>query len=512
MPAERLSMRKIREFLRLKSLGISGRQIARSLDIAPSTVIEYLRRAEKAGVSWPIREDWDDTALEKALFGDSKALPATRPLPDWAWVHTELRRKHVTLMLLWHEYKSEQPDRLQYSQFCERYRQWAKPLKVWMRQDHRAGEKLFVDYSGDGIRWTDPKTGESQTAQLFVAVLGATNYTYAEATPTQKLRDWLGAQVHALDYFGGVPRVIVPDQPRSIVDRPCRYEPEIDPAYADFARHYSTCVIPARPGKPKDKAKVEAGVLIAQRWIIASLRNHTFHSVSEVNEAVAELLEKFNARPMRRLKKSRRQFFEEIERNELLPLPKRRFELSEWKIGARVNMDDHVVFENNDYSVPFTYARQKVDLRATATIVEIFCRHTRIASHLRNYKKHVHITKTEHMPRAHQKHLEWSPSRIVKWGEKVGEATAQLVERIMSERPHPEQGYRSWLGILRLSKQHGEERLEKASKRALACRSHSYRFVESTLKNKLEDQPLQEASRKIIPFHENVRGSAYYNN
>ena len=514
MPAERLSMRKIREVLRLRALGLSKREIAQSISIGATTVLDYQRRADRAGVSWPLPEDWDDARLERELFEDAEppVASAQRPLPDWAWVHAELKRKHVTLMLLWQEYKAEHPaEGLQYSQFCERYRQWAKTLKVWMRQEHRAGEKLFADYSGDGIPWVDTQTGEVHTAQLFVAVLGASNYTFARATRTQKLRDWLDAQVHALEYFGGAPHAIVPDQPRSIVDQPCRYEPKIDPAYQEFARHYGTCVIPARPGKPRDKAKVEAGVLIAQRWIIAALRNRRFHSIDEINEAIAELLERFNDRTMQRLKKSRRQLFEEIEQEELNPLPQRRYEFAEWKIGARVNMDYHVVFDGNYYSVPFTYARQQVDFRATSTTVEIFCRHTRIASHLRCYKKHVHVTLAEHMPRAHRKHLEWSPSRLLKWAEKVGPSTAELVERILSERPHPEQGYRACLGILRLAKHYGDERLEKASRRALVCRSHSYRFVESTLKNQLEDRPLPQASPTIVPVHENVRGSAYYN-
>ena len=511
MPAERLTMRRLREIFRLKAMGLSGRKIARSLSLSPTTVGEYLRRAKVAGITWPLPSDLDDEALEKALFVSREEQRAARPLPDWRWVHTELKRKHVTLALLWQEYRSQHPDGYQYSQFCDLYRAWVKDLHVWMRQTHRGGEKLFVDYSGDGIPWVDPVSGKPQEAQVFVAVLGASNYTYAQATSTQQLPDWLACHVHAFEFLGGVPEVVVPDQPRTSVKRPCRYDPDLNPAYGELARHYGTCVIPARPRRPRDKAKVEVGVLIAQRWIIAALRNRTFYSIAEINVAIHELLEKLNHRLMRKLKRSRRELFKELDQPNLQPLADSRFEYAEWKIGARVNLDYHVEFEKSLYSVPYQYAHKQVDVRATAKAIEVFHQQRRIASHARSYKKFSYSTEKEHMPRSHRAHLEWTPSRILNWAEKVGPSTAQLLERIMAERPHPEQGYRACLGILRLSKTYGEERVEKASKRALPFRFHSYGSVESILKKGLDDQPLPEVSSESLPVHENVRGSHYYN-
>lgn len=510
MPAERLSMRNIREILRLKAMGFSGRKIARSLRLSPTTTSEYLRRAKAAKLSWPLAPELDDEALEQRLFVAPKEQRSTRPQPEWPRIHTELRRKHVTLALLWEEYRSEQPDGYQYSRFCQLYREWAGRLAVWMRQEHRGGEKLFVDYSGDGIRFFDRDNGKPKEAQLFVAVLGASNYIFAEVSETQQLPDWLQCHTSALEYLGGVPEIVVPDQPRTSVAKPCRYDPELNPAYDELARHYDTCVIPARPRKPRDKAKAENGVLIAQRWIIAALRNRTFYSIAEINEAIDELLERINNRPLRKLRRSRKDLFEELDKPNLRPLPEKRFEYAEWKVGARVNVDYHIEFEKNFYSVPYQLAHKQVDVRATARTVEIFYQQKRISSHARSYGKYTYSTLREHMPRSHREHLEWTPSRIIHWGKTVGESTAQLLECIMEERPHPEQGYRACLGILRLSKHYGEERLEKAAKRALACRSHSYRSVESILKNGLDDQPLPEVNSQPLPVHENLRGSHYY--
>ena len=510
MPAERLSMRKIREVLRLAAQGRSTRQIAQSLDLGRTTVWQHLKRAQAAGITWPVPEELDDQAIEKALFvAKGEELPS-RPGPDWSGVHTELKRKHVTLALLWQEYKVQTPDGYQYSQFCNLYRHWLGKLNVWMRQEHRGGEKLFVDFSGDGIPWIDPLTGEEREAQLFVAALGASNYTYAEATQSQDLKDWITAHVHAYEFIAGVPRLTVPDQTRTAIGKPCRYDPELNPTYRELARHYQTCILPARPRKPRDKAKVEVAVLIAQRWIIAALRDHIFHSIAEINHAVRELLEKLNHRLMRKLGRSRHQLFLEVDQPNLLPLPEKAFEFSQWKIGLRVNLDYHIEFEKNYYSVPFQLVHQEVDLRATTSTVEVFHRHKRVASHLRASGQHRHVTLKDHMPRSHQEHAEWTPSRIIHWARETGPSTAKLVERIMAERPHPEQGYRASLGILRLSKRHSSQRLEKACARALACQSHSYRSVESILKNRLEDQPLPPRDIVALPSHDNLRGSSYY--
>jgi transposase len=507
---ERLSMRKIREVLRQRALGQSLRQIAGSLNVGRSTICEYFRRAEAAGISWPLPDEMDDEALERALFYDAPSLQSRYPLPDFTQVHAELKRKHVTLALLWQEYKEQHPDGYGYSRFCELYHRWAKTLKLWMRQEHKAGEKLFVDYAGDGIPMIDEVTGEWREARLFVAVLGASNFTYAEPTETEQLPEWISCQVNAFHFFEGVPALVVPDQPRTVVRIPCRYDPAIQATFEDMARHFGTCVLPARPRRPKDKAKVEQGVLLAERWIIARLRNRRLVGIRAVKEAVRELLPQLNDRPMRKLNKSRRQLFEEIERAALRPLPERPYEYSEWKIGASVNVDYHIAFNKHLYSVPYQHIHKKVDVRATAATIEVFLNHNRIASHIRSYVPHRFTTIPEHMPKSHREHLEWTPSRIVNWGKKIGPSTALLIERILEERPHPEQGFRACLGIIRLEKRYTRERLERACFRALRCKSHSYRSVESILKNKLEDKSLPERSAKALPSHQNIRGNQYY--
>jgi transposase len=510
MPAERLTMRQVREILRLHSQGSAGREIAASLGLGRTTVQDYIARAKVARLIWPLPDGLGDDDLEKLLFVQREDQRPSRPPPDWHWVHRELRRKHVTLLLLWQEYKGQELEGYQYSQFCDLYRQWAKALGVWMRQEHLGGEKLFVDFSGDGIPWIDPVTGEVREAALFVAVLGASNYTFAYAVPTQKLPDWLECHLKALAFIGGVPKAIVPDQPKTAIKRSCRYDPELNPAYMELARHYGTAVIPARPRRPRDKAKVEVGVLLAQRWVIAVLRNRTFFSVAEINEAIRPLLEKLNSRLMRKLRRSRRDLFLEVDLPNLQPLPETTYQYAEWKVKARVNFDYHVEFDSNYYSVPHRYAHEQVDIRATGKIVEVLHNQKRVASHLRSYLKHQSITDPEHMPSSHRAHADWTPSRIVRWASTVGPSTAMLVERVMEERPHPEQGFRACMGIIHLGRHHSEVRLEKAAARALASKSHSYRTVKGILENRLEDQPLPSVPKAVLPRHGNVRGSEYY--
>ncbi|MGH9390880.1 MAG: IS21 family transposase, partial [Vicinamibacteria bacterium] len=357
----------------------------------------------------------------------------------------------------------------------------------------------------------NPLTGEEHTAWLFVAVLGAGSLTFARATATQQLEDWIDCHVKVLEFIGGAPRVFVPDQCRTAVKQTCRYDPVTNPTYRDLAAHYGACIVPARPRRPRDKAKVEAGVLIAERWIIAALRDRTFFSIEEINRAIAPLLEKLNNRLLRKVRRSRSDLFLEVDKPALKPLPVVPFEFADWKIGARVNLDYHIEFERNYYSAPFQYAHEQVDVRATMRTVEIFHRARRIASHVRLSGVGKYSTLAEHMPRAHREHAEWSPSRIIDWAGTVGPSAAQLVERILAERPHPEQGYRACLGILHLGKRYTEVRLEKAAARALACKAHSYRFVESILKNHMEAQPLPSTAIGTLPIHENLRGSEYYN-
>lgn len=506
-----LSMRKIREVLRLGvKCGMGNREIARSCSISPSTVSMYLKLAEEKGKSYEQIAEMDDSELIRLLKGGSGSNGVeNRPLPDWSWVHQELKRKGVTLQLLWEEYKTDHPDGYQSTQFCEYYNKWKRKLNVSLRQTYKAGEKLFVDYAGQTVSIRDRYTGKERKAQVFVAVLGASNYTYAEATWDQGLANWIGSHVRAFEYFGGVPEIVVPDNLRSGVSKACRYEPDINPTYQEMAAHYGTAIIPARVRKPKDKAKVEVGVQVVERWILAPLRNRTFFSLAELNEAISELLTKLNNRPFKKLKGSRLSWFETIEREALKALPQIRYEFAEWK-KARVNIDYHVELKGHYYSVPYLLVHEEVELRSTVSTVEILHRGKRVASHKKDDRAGRHTTHREHMPKSHQRYLEWSPSRIIRWASTVGESTAKVVEAIMNTRRHPEQGYRSCLGIMRLGKQYSNERLEAACHRAIAIKGFSYKSVQSILEKGLDKQPL--APPRQIPLnHENIRGSSYYN-
>ena len=512
MPAKRVSMRKIRELLEKKwHLGLSNNAISLSIRVSPTTVTDCLGRATLAGLSWPLPEGMDDGALEALLYPPTPPAMQARAVPDWNRIYRELRRKGVTLQLLWYEYKTNHPDDgYQYSQFCEHYRRFRGQLDVVMRQEHRAGEKAFMDFSGDGIPIVDPETGEVTQGELFVAALGASNYTYAEVFPSQALRSWVEGHIHAYEYFEGVPEISVPDNPKTAVVRPCWYDPDLNPTYRDMGRHYGTAIIPARPRKPRDKAKVEAGVLVAQRWIIAKLRNHTFFSIEQANEAVRRELEELNGRKLQKLDCSRRELWETVDRPALKPLPTGRFVFADW-FSPRVNIDYHVEIDKHYYSVPHTLVHKKVEARVTATTVEVLFKNQRVASHARSYLKGQHTTLPEHMPEAHRRYAEWSPSRVLSWAAKVGPATARLAERIMETRQHPQQGYRACLGLIRLAKVHGNDRMEAASTRALAFGAFSYRSVESILKRGLDRQPLHEETAPTNPsMHENVRGPDSY--
>lgn len=506
-------MRKIRELLRLhQGEGLSRRQAAIAAGMPYATAADHLARAERAGLDWPLPDGLDDADLEARLFVPVSERPPTelRPVPDWSSVHRELRRKGVTLQLLWLEYRERHSDGFGYSWFCQTYRAWAGRLDRVMRGEHRAGEKLFVDFAGMTIPITDPNTGEVWGAQLFVAVLGASNYTYAEALPSQALPHWISGHVHAFSFLGACPAIIVPDNLRSGVTRPHRYEPEINRSYAEMATHFGCAIIPARSGKPRDKAKAEQGVLLAERWVLAALRHRTFFSLAEANLAIAERVAWLNARPFKKLPGSRQSMFEEIDRPALRPLPAQRYEYAEWKT-AKVNIDYHLEVDRHWYSVPHGLVGQRCDIRVTALVVEVLHRGHRVASHPRSGQQGRFTTLTAHMPEAHRRHAEWTPGRIVAWAERSGPATGSLVTTIMASRPHPEQGFRSCLGIMRLGRRYGDERLEAAAARALAIGAHSYRSVESILKAGLDRQPLPgDEPVGTIGVHANVRGAAYY--
>jgi transposase len=506
-------VRKLREVLRLHlKNGLSGRSIARSCQLSPSTVAGYLGRARVARLAWPLPAELDDdAALTRALFPDEHHPQPSRPEPDWGQVHQELRRKHVTKQLLWQEYREATPAGYQYSQYCERYARWSATLNVTMRQSHRAGEKLFIDFSGDGLDIINAKTGECRTAKLFVAVLGASNLTYVEPVLSEDLPTWVGCHVRALGFFGGATEIWMPDNLKSGVTRPDRYEPDLNPTYAELARHYGVAVIPARVRKPRDKAKVEQGVQLAERWVLAVLRHRIFYSLEELREGVKPLVERLNNRPMRKLKKSRRQLFEEVERSSLRPLPEKPYELADWA-QPRVNIDYHVEYDDHYYSVPYQLVGKQMDVRATETCVELMLGGRRITSHLRSYQKHKHTTKPEHMPAAHRAHAEWTPSRLLAWAKAVGPQTAALLEELMQRRSHPEQGFRSCLGVMRLRKKYADERIERACARAIKYRAYTYKSVAAILANNLDQVEVREEERQgALPLHGNVRGAGYYN-
>jgi len=511
MPAKRLSMRKIKEVLRLKASGMSNRKIARSCGISRPTVGEYLQRASRAGVAWPLPEELGDTALEHQLFPDPPTPTQRDPvLPDWLYIKKELRLKNVTLFLLWEEYRARHPKGYQYSWFCERYRHWTGTLDRVMRQDHRAGEKLFVDYAGHTIPVVNQHTGEIHETQIFVAVLGASNYTYAEATWTQSLSDWIGSHQRALEFIGGVPEIIVPDNLKSGVTRAHLYDPDINPTYQEFASHHGVAVIPARVRRPKDKAKAEVGVQIVERWILAALRNHTFFSLTELNRAIRKLLERLNTRSFKKLPGCRLELFTSLDQPALKPLPATAYTYAEWK-KVRVHIDYHVEVKGHYYSVPYQLAKKQLDARITEHTVECFYNNKRIASHVRSNRKGGHTTLREHMPKSHQQYGDWSPDRFIRWAEKMGPATVQTITAVLSSRHHPQQGYRTCLGILRLSQSYGEGRLEAACGRALLLGTCRYKSIESILKHGLDRKPIPEQQDLNLPEdHDNIRGPSYY--
>ena len=507
-------MRKSREVLRLKfELDLSERQISKSTRVSRSTIAECLRRFAASGLSWPLPAELADADIEAWLFPPKPALPdALRPTPDWAQVNQEMRRKGVTLFLLWQEYKVSQPEGFLYSWFCEHYREWLGRLDAVMRQEHLAGEKCFVDYAGHTMPVTDRHTGEIRQAQIFVGVMGASNYTYCDATWSQTVPDWIGSHIRMLEYFGAAPEILVPDNLKSGVTKACRYEPDTNPSYHDFANHYGIAVIPARSRKPRDKAKAENGVLIVERWILACLRNRSFFSLAELNEAISELLVRLNQRPFKKLPGCREAAFRSVDYPAMRALPLERHVFSEWK-KARVNLDYHIEVDKRYYSVPYTLIGRQLDVCYSETVIEVMHKGERVASHARvhgNGKRY--STQSAHMPRAHQEMAAWTPERIINWATTVGEYTSKLIDAMIERRQHPQQAFRAAVGIIRLGKRYGNSRVEAACRRAYTTHAISFTSVDSILKRRLDELPLpQETKQTSLPiFHDNVRGAGYY--
>lgn len=514
-------MRKIREVLRLKARGRSQREIASSVCVATGTVSGYLQRAREVGLTWERAEAMTDAEVNRALFPASveRNVAATRAPIDFAHVHGELGRTGVTLQLLWAEYQEGASARgdgskpYQYSQFCELYGAWRVRLRPSMRRVHRAGEKAFLDYSGKKPRIVDATTGEVHEVELFVMVLGASNYTYAEATRTQSLPDFVGATIRGFEFFGGVPEVVVPDQLRSAVSGPDRYEPDINATYLEMAQHYGVTVIPARPRRPRDKAKVEGGVLVVQRWIVARLRHRTFFSLNELNQAIWELLGELNDKPFQKLEGSRSSAFEKLDRPVLRALPRLRYELAERR-KARVNIDYHVEHDKRLYSVPHPLVHEHVEVRATAGVVEIFHNGERVAHHTRSYgPRGTAVTDPAHRPQ-HHRELKWQPEQLINWGSKYGPSVARVLEQTLERYVNPEQGYRACLGLLRTAKKYGGARMNAACERALrvgAVGGPRRKYIEAILKRGLDQQTQSAPGARSAPLaHENVRGGEYY--
>jgi len=515
MTTKKVSMQKIKEVLRLKfEAELSTRQIARSLNLSVGAVSKYLTRAKAAGLSWPFPEGLSDQEV-LATLQPARSVSATQSFvePDFNVLQTELSRKGMTRQLLWQEYAEAHPQaHYSYSRFTVLYRRWRGHQQLSMRQVHRVGEKLFVDYCGPTMTVVNPATGELRSAQVFVAVLGASSYTYAEATWSQTLPDWIGSHVRAFDFYGGVPEVVVPDNLRSAISKACRYEPDINPTYHQLAQHYGIAVIPARPYKPKDKAKAEVGVQIVERWIMMRLRHHTFFTLASLNQAIAFLLHDLNQRRFKKRPGSRLEQFEQLDQPALRPLPDSPYEYREIK-KARVHLDYHIEYKDHYYSVPYRLVKREVMVHVGQTTVQILYQGKPVALHPRAYQSG-HSTDPNHMPKAHRKHQEWSPQRFLKWASEIGEYTTRVVEHQLTSRRHPEHGYRACLGLLHLTKKYGAQRLEAACQRAHHIHAMTYKSIASILSQSLDKVPLDdgEATRQsALPFdHDNLRGADYY--
>lgn len=507
-------MRQVREILHLSlDAGLSTRAVGVRIGVGPTTVRDTIRRFSLAGLNWPVADGLTDAELEAKLYGIPGVKPGRRkqPEPNWSMVARELKRKHVTLQVLWEEYIAAHPDGYRYSRWCELFRRWEGRLSLVMRQSHAGGEKLFVDYAGDTVPVViNRRTGEIRDAHLFVAVLGGSSLSFACATWTEQFADWIEGHNAAFAFFGGVPQLLVPDNAKVAVIKACHFDPMLNRSYTDMARHYGTAVLPARPRRPRDKAKVEACVGIVERWVLGRLRNRVFYSLADLNAAIAECLADLNEkRVLRQFGRTRRQLFEEVDAPNLKPLPAETWIHAQWK-RCRVGLDYHIAVDHHHYSVPHRFARHEVEARSTARTVEIFLGGERIAVHMRGSGNGRHTTVPEHMPSSHRRYLEWTPAKIREEAARIGPMLSLLVERIINDRPHPEQGYRSCLGIIGLAKRFGADRLEAAASRALEIQARNYPSVKSILEKGLDKVPVSKAPEREPILHDNIRGPQYY--
>ncbi len=508
-----ISMRKLKDILRLKyDCLLSHRQIAKSLSISPSVVSRYANRAAQLGItSWPLEPCWDDASLQREFLA-TKVKKRSSSTPDWSVIYQELKQKTLTLQLLWDEYAERNPaNHFSYNHFCRLYKAWLQCQKPSMRQNHKAGEKLFIDYCGPTMNIVDPTTGECRTAQVFVAVMGASNYTYAEATWSQKLEDWVMSHARCFEFLGGVPELLIPDNLRSAVSKSCRYEPDLNPTYQQLAAHYNTVVVPARPYKPKDKAKAEVAVQIVERWIMAKLRHESFFSLRQLNRRISELLTDLNQREMKKHPGSRLSQFEQLDKPALKSLPLEPYRYTLIK-PVKVHIDYHIEIEKHYYSVPHSLIKQKLEAHVTGELVTLYHHQQQVAVHPRSHRVGGHTTNDEHMPVAHKKQGQWTPQRFEKWAADIGKLTEEYVVMLLAAKKHPEQSYRACLGLLNLAKQYSPTRLEAACKRALATGIHRVSGVRSILEKGLDNQALPPAQPDLLAEieHSNIRGNSYY--
>jgi len=509
MPTMRISMKKLREILRLTLQSkLSIRAIKRILNLSVGAIQKIVSQARTLKLTWEKVEALDEPQLMQLFYPANDPVPrALYELPIWNEIHKELSRKGITKQLLWEEYAENNPNNhYSYSRFCRRYKKWLQKQKRSMRQVHKAGEKLFVDYAGQTMSIVNQATGEVDQAEIFVAVLGASNYIFAEATRSQKLIDWTGSHVRAFEYFGGVTELIIPDNLKSATNKACRYDPVLNSSYQQLAEHYGTVVIPARPRKPKDKSKAEIGVQIIERWILAKLRHHTFFSLNELNICIKSLLEEVNNKPYQKLKGTRREWFESIDKPVLSPLPKHPYEYTEIKL-VKVNIDYHIQFDDHCYSVPHHLVGERIEIHAKANIVVFFFRGKQVSSHVRKYYPGM-TTTPEHMPERHQKHLQWSPERLMNWAQSIGDEVLKWVKSLLDQKDHPEQAYRVCLGLLNLSKSYDELRLNNACLVANQKKLYRLKQVKNILKSNLDTLvKIEEKQLPLLPQnHENIRG------
>ncbi len=514
MATKRIPMRQLREVLRLRlHAQLSLRQIRDSLKLSLGAIQKVISKADELSLTWDAIEKLNDQQLIQQFYSTPDTRQSSKfQLPDWIDLYQELKRKGTTKYLLWEEYCQQYPDRhYSYSQYCILYQRWLKKQRRSMRQTHKAGEKLFVDYAGQTVPIVSYVTGEIKTAQIFVAVLGASNYTFCEATWSQKLPDWINSHVRAFDFIGGVPTIVVPDNLKSAVTKACRYDPELNPSYQQLAAHYGTALVPARPLKPKDKAKAEVGVQIIERWILARLRHHTFFSLGELNVCIKALLKEVNNKPFKQLKGTRQQWFDSIDRPALLPLPKQSYQYTDITT-VKVNIDYHVQYEDHFYSIPHHLVGEAIELHAKEYIIELYFHNQRITSHARKYYSGM-TTVSEHMPVKHEKHHKWTPGRLMNWAKDIGDEVLLWVKTVLNQRQHPEQAYRVCLGLLNLSRSYPAERLNKAcliaNKKSLYKLKH---IKDILLSNQDQLLPENKESLPTLPqAHENIRGPESFN-